>query len=171
MLKREHAQKNELAAHGGRRSETKQRNQPRINELMKTRKVYWSSAAVFGAGTALILALSTLAVSPQPALKIAALGTNQFSITVTNGVSGTNYTLFWTSGLADENYPWIVLGVGGTNFMVNGGEYPIGFFRVLLGDDSDGDGVTEQYDANSNDPLVGILSVIINSPTNGAVLQ
>ncbi len=111
---------------------------------------------------------------PQPVLTIAPLGSNQFNIVITNGVSGTNYTLFWTPALADENYPWQVLGtnaVGATNFTVNGGEWPNLFFKVLVGSDSDGDGVTEERDANSNDPTVGVLSVTINSPTNNAVLQ
>ena len=136
---------------------------------MKTQRKYWSVAAALGSVAALIGALS--AVADDPVLKIGPLGSNQFSITVSNGVSATNYTLFCTPALADENYPWQVLGVGGTNFTVDGGDWPLGFFKVLLGSDSDGDGVTEQYDANSNDPNIGILSVIINSPTNGAVLQ
>src|SRR6266540_3454460 len=112
-----------------------------------------------------VLIYSALAV-PQPVLTIAPLGSNQFNIVITNGVSGTNYTLFWTPALADENYPWQVWGIGGTNFVVDGEGWPNLFFKVLVGSDSDGDGVTEERDANSNDPTVGVLSVTINSPTN-----
>jgi len=117
-----------------------------------------------------VLIYSALA-APQPVLTISPLGSNQFNIVITNGVSGTNYTLFRTPALADENYPWQVWGIGGTNFVVDGEDWPNLFFKVLLGSDRDGDGVTEERDANSNDPTVGILSVTINSPTNGAVLQ
>ena len=119
----------------------------------------------------IVAALTAFADAPQPVLSITPLGSNQFSILVTNGVSGTNYTLFWTPALVDENWPWQVLEVGDTNFTVDVGDWPLGFFKVLLGSDPDGDGVTEEYDANSNDPNIGILSVTINSPTNGAVLQ
>jgi len=117
-----------------------------------------------------VLIISALAV-PQPVLRISPLGSNQFNIVITNGVSGTNYTLFWTPAMADENYPWQVWGIGGTNFVVDGEDWPNLFFKVLVGSDSDGDGVTEEQDANSNDPTVRVLSVTINSPTNNAVLQ
>src|SRR6266487_5345777 len=49
-----------------------------------------------------VLIYSALA-APQPVLTISPLGSNQFNIVITNGVSGTNYTLFWTPALADEN--------------------------------------------------------------------
>ncbi len=112
--------------------------------------------------------------APQPVLTIAPLGSNQFNIVITNGVSTTNYTLFWTPVLNDEIYPWQVLGtnaVGATNFTVDGGEWPIGFFKVLIGIDQDGDGVPEWMDAQPLNPNVGILSITIDSPTNGMVIQ
>ena len=137
---------------------------------MRAKRMWIVGTCSFALGI-VIVALTALADAPQPVLSITSLGSNQFSVRVTNGVSGTNYTLFWTPVLADENWPWQVLGVGDTNFTVDGGDWPLSFFRVLLGSDQDGDGVTEQYDANSNDPAIGILSVTIKSPTNGAVLQ
>ena len=120
-----------------------------------------------------VLIYSALAV-PQPVLTIAPLGSNQFNIVITNGVSTTNYTLFWTPALNDESYPWQVWGtnaVGATNFTVNGGDWPIGFFKVLIGIDQDGDGVPEWMDAQPLNPNVGILSVTIDNPTNGMVIQ
>ncbi|HEV2455008.1 MAG TPA: hypothetical protein VGY98_12155, partial [Verrucomicrobiae bacterium] len=51
--------------------------------------------------------------TPYPGLKIAALGTNTFSLTVTNGVSGGNYEILWTPDLSDTvDYPWTWIAVG-----------------------------------------------------------
>jgi hypothetical protein len=117
-----------------------------------------------------VLIYSALADAPQPVLRISSLGSNQFSVVVSNGVSTTNYTLFWTPVLNDPDYPWQVLGigeVGETNFFIDGETWPVGFFQVLLGTDSDGDGVPEWLDARPFNPNVGILSITIDSPTNG----
>lgn len=117
---------------------------------------------------------ATFANAQQPVLKILNLGSNQFNIVITNAVTTTNYTLFWTPLLADQNYPWEVLGVanvGTTNFVVDVGEWDSGFFRVLLGTDSDGDGVPDWQDAGPLDPAVGQLQVIIYSPANGSTIS
>jgi hypothetical protein len=119
-----------------------------------------------------VLIYSALAVN-QPVLRIAPLGSNYFNIVITNGVN-TNYTLWWTPALASETYPWTVLGtnaVGETNFIVNGGEWPVGFFRAMIGVDQDGDGAQEWEDAQPLNPNVGILSVTIDSPLQGEVIQ
>lgn len=140
---------------------------------MKTLQAHWRlilSLALTG-----ILAIVALtALADPPVLKITSLGTNQFLITVTNGLSTTNYTVYWTPALANTNYPWQVMGfgdVGITNFLVDMQDSPVGFFRVLIGIDQDGDGVPEWQDAQPLDPAVGVLSITIDSPTNGAVLQ
>ena len=120
-----------------------------------------------------ILIYTAMAVD-QPVLTIAPLGTNQFSIVITNGASTTNYTLLWTPALDDANYPWVVLGAGGvgqTNFTVDGGVWPLGFFEVLVGGDSDLDGVPEWIDGQPSNPNVGALTVTIDSPLNGATFQ
>jgi len=109
-------------------------------------------------------------LADSPVLTIAPLGSNQFNIVITNPVTTTNYTLYWTRALANSNYPWQVLGVGDvgqTNFPVDGGEWSSLYFRVLLGIDFDGDGVPEWQDAQPANSNVGILSITIDSPTNG----
>jgi hypothetical protein len=144
---------------------------------MKTLRIWMASACVLGIGATLIItALSVLADDPpEPALTIAPLGGNQFSITITNAAGSTDYTLFWTPALGDEeNYPWQVLATntpGQTNFTIDGGEWPIGWFRVLVGFDQDGDGVPEWLDAQPLNPSIGILSITIDSPVQGAVLD
>lgn len=142
---------------------------------MKTIQPKWAAlAGITGTTLILIAALRVLADVPQPVLTIAPLGSNQFNVVITNGVSTTNYTLFWTPALNDQFYPWQVLGVsqvGQTNFPIIGGEWQAGWFRVLVGSDQDGDGSPEWQDAQPLNPAVGILSVIIDSPTNGMVLQ
>jgi hypothetical protein len=119
-------------------------------------------------------ALRVFADPPPPVLTIANLGTNQYSITITNGVSTANYELYWTPVLASPIYPFTlaVIGtLGQTNFMVSMGTYQTGFFEVISGTDWDGDGVPNWQDANPSDPSIGILTVVIDSPTNGMVLQ
>ncbi len=86
----------------------------------------------------------------------------------------TNYTLFWTPVLADPDYPWEVLSVssvGQTNFTVDAGELPTGFFQVLVGADSDADGVPDWQDADPYNSAVGVLTITIDSPINGSVFN
>ena len=142
--------------------------------MNKIKRLWIALAAVLGIGLAVVIARNALADVPQPVLTIAPLGSNQFSITITNGVSTTNYTLFWTPFLADENYPWEVLGVGDTgetNFMIDAGGWASGFFRVLVGADRDGDGWPDWQDADPLDPNVGQLQVIIYSPAHGSTIN
>ena len=146
------------------------------NARRKAIAVSWKGrvASVGAAFVASVGILIYTALADAPVLTIAPLGTNQFLISITNGVATTNYTLFWTPALADQNYPWTVLGIGSTgqtNFTVDGGEWPIGFFRMLVGADQDGDGSPEWQDAQPLNPSVGILSVTIDSPLNGTSLN
>ena len=138
------------------------------------RRNWMALAGIFSvAMVAVVVAINALA-TPQPVLKITSLGGNQFSIVITNAVTTTNYTLFWTPALGDPNYLWQVLGVGNigeTNFTVDGGGWNNGYFKVLLGTDSDGDGVPEWQDAQPGNPAVGILSITIDSPTYGMLFQ
>lgn len=132
------------------------------------RPVIW-----FGGVAAIATGIALLANAQQPVLKISDLGSNQLFIEITNAVN-TNYTLYWTPVLANSNYPWVVLTnteVGGSNFLVDASGSDVGWFRALIGTDFDGDGVPEWQDAQPGNPSVGILSVTIDSPINGALLQ
>lgn len=141
---------------------------------MKTSKrlgIVLISLCTFGI---IIAAVRVLADVPPPVLTITSLGTNQFSIGITNGVSTANYELYWTPILANSDYPFslAIIGTEGqTNFTVNTGTYQTGFFEMIVGTDWDNDGVPNWEDANPSDPSIGILTVVIDSPTNGMVLQ
>jgi hypothetical protein len=138
---------------------------------MKNLQKQWTTIVV-SVGVAVIIAtLTSLADVPEPVLKITNLGSNQVLVTITNGAS-TNYTLFWTPLLNDPNYPWLaVTNLADTNFLINIGEWPTGWFQVLVGSDQDGDGWPEWMDAQPGNPSVGILSLTIDSPLNGANLD
>ncbi len=121
-----------------------------------------------------IVVYSAFADTPQPVLRITALGSNQFSVLITNGVATTNYTLFWTPALENPVYPWQVLGIGvtgETNFNVDANVYPLGFFRAMIGDDFDGDGVPEWKDGQPFNSNVGLLDITIDSPANGSTFN
>ena len=120
-----------------------------------------------------VLIVLTLAEAAQPVLRIESLGSNQFNIVVTNGAA-THYTLWWKPVLNDEEYPWILLRggeAGETGFEVNGGDWPGGFFKVMVDHDLDGDSWPAWQDANNHNASVGMLSVTIDSPLHGAVVQ
>src|SRR6267154_939052 len=121
--------------------------------MKRIKKISVNLAYLFGAGAAIITALNVFA-DPPPALSISSLGSNQFSIVITNAVTNVNYVLYSTPVLGDaENYPWILLSIGDlgqSNWIVDGGELPFSFFRVVTGNDFDGDGVVNWQDA---DPL------------------
>lgn len=124
--------------------------------------------------TAIIITALTVLADPAPEMKITALGSNQFSITITNASNPTNYTLYWTPVLVDPNYSWQVLGVssiGETNFSVDAATWPSGWFKVMVGVDQDGDGIPEWMDAQPLNSNVGALSVTIDSPLNGSSIQ
>jgi hypothetical protein len=108
---------------------------------------------------------------PYPGLKIASLGTNTFSLTVTNGISGGNYEILWTPDLSDtEDYPWTWVAVGAagqTNFTVNMGDYDAGFFAG----DLDTNAIPLWEAADPDNPSAGVLNVWIDSPTNGTSLN
>jgi hypothetical protein len=130
-------------------------------------------AGFFGISTFIIATQwAVLAQVPQPVLKIAPLGNNQFLITITNGV-GTNYLLYWKPYL-DESYTWQAVATnlpGENQFEMDAATSPAGFFRVLVGWDADGDGAPDWQDAQPGNADVGILSLTIDSPLNGSTLN
>jgi hypothetical protein len=140
---------------------------------MKILKRYWITFASFlGVSAAVaLIAINVFADAPQPVITISSLGTNEFLVTVTNSLSTTNYTLYWTPVLADPNNPWEAIAagsVGQSNFMVDGGAYPVGFFRVALVPST---GVPPWERADPNDPNSPILSVSITTPADGSTVQ
>jgi len=125
---------------------------------------------ICGIGLAVVATALTAWSQSTPVLTITPLGTNQFSITVTNGVSTADYDLQWTPALANPDYPWTFAAIGSTgqtNFMLNMGTYQTGFFRGVL----DTNSIPLWEAADPNNPSAGILTVFIDSPTNGMVLQ
>ena len=137
----------------------------------------WLSRAL-GFGLGLVVCVGALVYSaladPAPVLTITPIGSNQFNITITNATSPTNYLLYWTPALTDTNYPWEIVATnatGETNFAIDVGGWPVGFFKVLVGDgDEDGDGVPAWLDAQPQNGAVGVLAVTIDSPINGSTL-
>jgi hypothetical protein len=138
---------------------------------MKTIRSHWRKIIGICGGGLLVIATAFNALSQSaPVLTIAPLGTNQYSLTVTNSVGSTYYDLQWTPVLANPSYPWSFAAVGTpgqTNFTLNMGGYQTGFFRVLV----DTNSIPLWEAADPNNPSAGILSVFIDTPTNGAVLQ
>jgi hypothetical protein len=119
--------------------------------------------------------LTVLAQSvPPPVLKIALTNGTQFQITITNAVATTNYEIYRTPLLNNTNFPWTldsVGSVGQSNFVLDMEGESTGFFRAGVGSDWDLDGIPNSQDANPTDPTLGILTITIDSPTNGATLN
>lgn len=137
---------------------------------MKTIKRHWLTLIGICSGGLIVAAAALTALSQTaPVLTIASLGTNQYSITITNGVSTNDYDLLWTPMLANPDYPWMYAALGTTgqtNFMLNMGDYQSGFFQALL----DTNSIPLWEAADPNNPGAGILTVFIDSPTNGSNL-
>ena len=135
-----------------------------------TIKRHWITLlGIFGGGLVVIATALTALSQTTPILTITSLGTNQFSITITNGVGTANYDLLWTPVLANPAYPWTWAAVGTpgqTNFMLNMGVYQTAFFRAEL----DTNSIPLWEAADPNNPGAGILSVFIDSPANGSTL-
>lgn len=135
-----------------------------------------SLAGISALGAVLVVAtLNLLADVPQPVLRITPLGTNQFLVVITNGVTNVNYEIYRTPVLGDDlNYPFtlhIIGNLGQTNFTIDMGPDASGFILAGIGSDWDADGIENYRDANPNDPNVGVLSVTIDSPTSGQLFQ
>jgi len=108
--------------------------------------------------------------SGVPYLTLIPTGTNQLLITVYNDQGPANYELWYTPVLANPAYPWTALDGGSpgqTNFVVNIGPFQTGFYRAIM----DTNSVPIWQAADPNNPSAGVLTVFIDSPTNGAVIQ
>ena len=124
-----------------------------------------------GGSGLLVLATAFSAWSQTtPVLTIKALGTNNFSITVTNGGGTNHYDVLWTPVLSSPDYPWTWAAIGTpgqTNFLVNMGDYQSFFFRGLW----ENGPIPLWEAADPNNPGAGVLTVFIDSPTNGATIS
>jgi hypothetical protein len=138
---------------------------------MKTLKRNWLTLlGIFSSGLLVVATTSTALSQTVPVLTIAPLGTNQFSITITNNIGSTDFDLQWTPVLANAEYPWTwaVIGTPGqTNFLVNMTVYQTGFFRAI----SDTNSIPLWEAADPNNPGAGILTIFIDSPANGSLIQ
>jgi hypothetical protein len=101
--------------------------------------------------------------------------TNQLNLTVTNHTSGALYEIYARPVVGDPAYPWTWIGrgvVNQTNFTItNYVVEPTGFFELAVGSDWDSDGVANDIDAQPNNSGVGALTITIDFPTQGLVLQ
>ncbi len=119
----------------------------------------------------LIITFIARAQTAPPGVTITALGSNQYSIVITNGVM-TNYELYWTPALSNPDYPWqvIALGTNGTtNFNVNADGYSTGFFKAQV--EQVYGGIPDYELADPSNPSEGALTVTIDTPANGSVVQ
>jgi hypothetical protein len=139
---------------------------------LRTKKIALISASA-GALT-FVAVLATGQSVPQPVITIVPTNGTQFQITITNAVASTNYEIYRTPLLSDTNFPWtlhVIGNVGQSNFVVDTEVFGTSFFRAGIGSDWDLDGVFNDRDANPTDPTIGILSITIDSPTNGSTIN
>lgn len=140
---------------------------------MKTTNSKWLLfLGIISSGLLIVATALTAWAQTAPVLTIAPTGTNQLSLTITNAVPGAGSYEVWTTPVLGNtaDYPWTgaAMGTNGqTNFIVNLPPYPAGFYQVIL----DTNAIPLWEAADPNDPALGILTVTIDSPVNGAVLQ
>jgi hypothetical protein len=107
---------------------------------------------------------------PQPVLTITPASSNQMLISITNPAP-SNYEVWKTPVLGNTiDYPWTIAAVGTngqSSYLVSMDIYPSEFYQVIL----DTNAIPLWEAANSTNQSLGILNVLIDSPTNGATLQ
>jgi len=99
-------------------------------------------------------------------------GLTYVTVAITNGLITRTYQIDHKADL-NSNVPWVgsVTGIlGQTNFSIPLGPEIYMFYRALDCNDCDGDGVPNSRDADPNNPSVGVLTITILSPTNGATI-
>jgi hypothetical protein len=135
---------------------------------MKPINMYQKTILGILGGAALVIATALTAwAQSAPVLTITPLGTNQFSISFTN--NGGTYDLQSTPVLANPEYPWTWAAIGTnsqTNFLVTG-VYQTGFYRAIL----DTNSIPLWEAADPNNPALGALTITIDSPANGSLIQ
>jgi hypothetical protein len=135
----------------------------------------WLCLTVISAGITAFVVLRANAQDPQ--LAISQTGATELQITVTNAPTGAQYELQRIADLndtLDPNFYWpteVVGDVGQTNFVIEMGIFSSSYLRVLGCVDCDGDGTPNHQDGQPGSTNVGILSITIDSPLNGANIQ
>jgi hypothetical protein len=144
---------------------------------MKTIKNNWLGlCGMFVTGIAAVgIVFSVVAQTvPPPVLTIIPTGSNQFLITVTNGVAYGNYTLYSRLVLNDPTFPWTFLTnpvPGVTNFTVSMGADFQNFYQVTGSTNWNNNGIPNWDYADPKNPGLGVLTVTIVSPAQGAIIQ
>ena len=143
---------------------------------MRTRKnnlIAWLSGGLALAALSSRVGWETLGDVPAPVLKATMVSTN-VQVTITNGVNTAVYELYWTPELNSSLYPWNWLAVGTTgqtNFVLDVSQTTQGFIEAKVGNDTDGDSIVDWQDSRPKDASAGILTVTIESPTNGSTIN
>jgi hypothetical protein len=147
---------------------------PAYSEQLPNKLAHWRGLGLgMGLGIA-TLCLTATAQVPQPVLRISTVGTNQVLVNISNAVSTANYEIYRTPALADPFLPWTLHSIGTlgqSNFTLNMGGEPLGFFQAGVGSDWDGDGIPNFADGNPSNPGIGILTISITSPVNGSTFN
>jgi len=139
---------------------------------MQTMKKCWTKLA----GTILaVLIITVIAKSqtvPPPVISLVLTNTNQLFITVTNGVSYGNYSLYNQHVLGGPTWTLVTNAVPGvTNFVVGMGPYFQDFYQVMGSTNWNNNGIPNWDYADPNNPGLGVLTVTIVSPAQGQIIQ
>lgn len=140
------------------KKESKNNKEPK-EKYMKTIK---NRCAKFVGPFACGLALAALAWAcisawgqTLPGLSIAVTGTNEVSLTVTNGVGSTQYQIYYAESLNNPDWLlWTNGTIGQTNFTVDVSDFDIIFFKAV----------------NNTNFAPPVINVVIQSPANGSVI-
>jgi hypothetical protein len=109
---------------------------------------------------------------PPPVISIALTNTNQLAITVTNGVSYGNYSLYNQHVLGSPTWTLVTnADPGVTNFLVGMGPYYEGFYYVMGSTNWNNNGIPNWDYADPLNPGLGVLTVTIVSPSQGQIIQ
>lgn len=111
-------------------------------------------------------------VAQAPSLILTPTTSNQFQLFLSNAAPGETYVIYRRPILGHPNYPWRFYLLGATNmFTVDMGTEPMSFFQAVSGTNWDGDASVNWEDGDALNPNIGRLSVTIDSPTNGSIVQ
>jgi len=145
---------------------------------MKTIRKHWlkvcSVLACLVAAMAILLVVQNSIADevPQPVIAITTTNTTNY-IKITNGVSFANYELYRRATFNSSDI-WGLHTVGAqgqTNFTAEMGLLSQSYYFIGVGSDWDQDGITNAFDGDPINTNVGILSITIDSPTNGTVFN